>query len=306
MSSTIITARENRDWTLFVDWCESMRVPPLPTTPEEIADFLKEFPAAIETQGRRVRAIRKAHERAGEALSLPTGQVVTAWRKGPEAVELHRALAQLPKYRHRRGFQIALRGRRDGWLLVLIGYLGLTRNQARELHQSQVGLFPRLSINSEPIPKTEPAAECPACAVTRWLRVAGAASFGWWNEVKETVSPVGVDEHHHDCAVGLDGAWRQAETLLPSIDRHGWVTTSPMSTRAISTVIARRQMFGEISEIQSRPRPVATGRFAHASSNELADAYDDVDQRAAALLLRLKEVVGEADDMIDHLRGFAS
>ena len=45
-----------------------------------------------------------------------------------------------------------------------------------------------------------------------------------------------------------------------------------------------------------------SGRYADATMNELAAAYDDVDQRAAALLLRLREIVGEGDEMLDHLK----
>jgi hypothetical protein len=297
-------SREMRDWELFIDWCDSMDAVALPATAETISAFLTAFPAAIQTHGRRVETIRRAHERAGEPFAVPAAQRVSAFREGPEWTTLSRALAQVPKYRHRNGFHVALRGRRDGWLLVLIGQLRFSRGEARALQQTDVALFPRLTIRGEPVPKTEPAAECPACAVTRWLRVAGSASYGWWNEVKETVSPIGVDESAHDCAVGLDGSWRQAATLLPAIDRHGWVSGEPMSLRSISTVMAFRQVLGQVAEIQQSPRTIATGRFADATMTELADAYADVDQRAAALLLRLKEVVGEADDLVDHLNGF--
>lgn len=300
----VSAAQESRDWGLFVDWCASMDAESLPASAETVAGFLRAFPAPLEAQGQRVRAIRKAHGRAGAPLSLPTTQRPTLIREGAQWAPLPRALAQLPTFQHRKNFQTALRARRDGWLLVLTGVVGLSRNDAREVAQTDVVLFPRLTIKGVPIPKAEPAAECPACAVARWLRVAGAASFGWWNEVKELVSPVGVDESLHDCLVGLDGAWRQAATLLPAIDRHGWVAGGPMSTRAISTTMAYRQSLGSVAEISRRTPTVATGRFANATTNELADAYDDVDQRAAALLLRLKEIVGETDDLLSHIKSF--
>lgn len=300
----VSTAQESRDWSLFVDWCASTDADPIPASTTTVSGFLEAFPAPIDAQGRRVRAIRKAHERAGAPLALPTSQWPSVMREGARWAPLPRALAQLPTFQHRKNFQTALRARRDGWLLVLTGVVGLSRHQAREIVQQDVVLFPQLAIKGIPIPKTDPAAECPACAVTRWLRVAGAASFGWWIEIKELVSPEGVDEALHDCLVGLDGAWRTATTLLPAIDRHGWVAGDPMSTRAISSTMAYRQSLGTVAEISRRAPTVVTGRFANATMNELADAYDDVDQRAAALLLRLNEIVGETDDLLSHLKSF--
>jgi len=291
------SARESRDWALFTDWCESMGVVPLPSPPEAISDFLAALPAPIEAQGRRVRAIRRAHERAHVPFELPDSQA-TALRAGAQWASVSRALAQVPKYHHPKGFQEAVRGRRDGWLMVLVGTLGLTRNEARMLAQEEIELFPQLCIKGRPVLRDGSPDECPKCAVTRWLRIAGAASFGFWNEVKETVSPVGVDPGAHDCATGLDGVWRQANTLLPAVDRHGWVTADPMSARSVSATMAARQTLGPVAELTVYPsRPPVTGRFADATMNELADAYSDVDERAAAVMLRIKEL----DEMLAEL-----
>lgn len=299
-------SREARDWSLFVDWCESMETPPVPATAELVADFLAAFPAPLEAQGRRVKAIRRAHERSGAPLALPTAEPVRAFREGAKWASVTRVLAEVPKYHHPKNFQAALRGRRDGWLIVLIGVLGLSRQAARYLDQSDIVLFPRLTIKDKPIARTGPPSECPACAVTRWLRVAGEASSGWSDTVKRIVSPIGLDESAHDCAVGLDGSWRQASTLLPGVDRHGWVSPEPMSTRAISAAIAFRQALSGVTESRQHLSPPATGRFAEATLNELADAYDDVNQRAAAALLRLNEILEESNEMLDHIKSFAS
>lgn len=303
---TTAAVRETRDWGLFADWSRSFGRDPLPTSAELVGEFLAAFPAALETQGRRVRAIRRAHERAGLPLELPGSDSTRAFRTGTRWATVPQALAQVPKYQHRKNMARALRGRRDGWLIVLIGVLGLTREQARSVHQRDVVLFPTLSVLERPVPRAASPDECAACAVTRWLRVAGAASFGWWNDIKDAVSPDGVEETDHDCLTGLDGTWRQAETLLPAVDRHGWVTAVPMSARAISSVTAERQTPGQTAELPRWQPTVATGRFAAASLREVADAYDEVDQRAAAALLRLKEIVGESDEMLDHIKSFAS
>lgn len=294
--------QETRDWELFVDWCASMDdTAPLPTTADTIADFLAAFPAPIEAQGRRVRAIRRAHARAGELLALPSAPRPSALREGAPWASVNRALAQVVKYCHPKNRPVAIRGRRDGWLIVLIGTLGLTRNEARDLVQEDVQLHPRITIKAKPVPKIQPADECPACAVTRWLRIAGDASFGFWSEVQRTISPTDVNEQIHDCQTGLDGLWRKANTLLPAVDRHGWVSADPMSARAISATMARRQTLGEIAKIAAYAIP-SGGRFHNATMDEMADAAVDADQKAAAALLRSKVLVDDLVNMLDHLK----
>jgi hypothetical protein len=295
--------REAQNWALYSDWCASVGAPALPTTAGAIAEFLAAFPAPIEEQGRRVRAIRRAHESAGATLVLPTTEKPSALRNGGSWTSVPRALAQVPKYHHPKGIEAAIRGRRDGWLLVLVGVLGLSRNDARLLGQDDVEVFPRLTIKNLAVPRNEPPAECPACAVTRWFRIAGAASFGFWKDVQAVVTPVGVDEAEHDCATGLDGLWRQADTLLPAVDRHGWVSSEPMSTRAVSAAMARRQTLGPVATIAER-KILTGGRYDDATMDELADAYDDVDRRVAAALLQIQAVVGEGSELLEHLKDF--
>lgn len=298
------TSQESRDWDLFVDWCSSMDLPSLPADADTVAEFLHAFPTSNRAQGRRVKAIRKHHQAAGLTLDLPTGSAPSAWRSGGGWATLPQALAQLPVYRHPKGLPMALRGRRDAWLLILVGVLGLSRSTARDLPESAVVLFPQLTIAGGLVRPSDPPAECPSCAVSRWLRVAGAASFGWRQDIIEAISPVGNPLGVHDCRAGLDGAWRRASTLLPSIDRHGWVSADAMSVRAISATMALRQVRGE-RDLPEQPVAVrSSGRFARATMNELADAYDDVDERAAALLLRLKEIVGEGDEMLDRIKSY--
>lgn len=300
------SSQEARDWSLFSDWCESRDLSSLPTNAETIATFLSAFPTTIAAQGRRVRAIRRAHELAREHLDLPGHERPRALRDGDEWAPLPRALAQLTPYQHPKNFEVALRARRDGWLLVLIGLVGISREAARRTVGDDVRLLGGISVRDVDVPRAEPAGECPACAVTRWLRIATPAIYGFQTEIKEAVSPLGVHEGDHDCTTPLyDGTWRTLATLLPAIDRHGWVTSDPMSTRAISTTMRLRQTPGQTSTTSSRiVYPVATGRFADASTQDLADAYTDVDERAAALLLRLEQLVGEADDMQEQINSY--
>ncbi|WP_311245310.1 MULTISPECIES: hypothetical protein [unclassified Microbacterium] len=293
-------SREAREWALFLDWCTSTKAPALPTTSDTIAAFLAAFPASLDAQGHRVRTIRRAHARAGEPLELPSTPPRSALQSGDGWASLPDALANLSPYQHRKYFAQAMRARRDGWLLVLIGVVGLSRAEARSVMQAEVTLFPSLSIRDVPIPKSDPAAACAACAVTRWLRIVGAASRHWWTDVKESVTP-DQDQLSHDCRSSLDGVWREAETLLPAIDQYGHVTSDPMSPKSITAVMKRRQRVGGSVDRDQVIRTVSTGRFARATPNELADAYDDVDAQLAAVLLRSAQILQESDEMLDRI-----
>ena len=97
-----------------------------------------------------------------------------------------------------------------------------------------------------------------------------------------------------------------ARVLAQCLDQHGHVAGEPMGPRSISATIAFRQTLGDVTEIgHTVPTFVPTGCFANATMSELADAYDDVDEQAAALLLRLKEIVGETDDMLNHIKNYS-
>lgn len=292
--------REQREWTLFTDWCSSMSVSSLPAASETVAQFLAAFPASMDAHGHRVRTIRRAHERAGVAFDIPSPPH-TALQIGDEWAPLPEALSNLQPYQHPKYVPAAVRARRDGWLLVIIGFAGLTREEAQVVAETDVSLFPRLAVRGVDIPRASSPDECCACAVTRWLRVVYLASWGQRTELVETVSP-GQDQTAHDCRVGLDGTWRKAKTLLPSINQYGHVLAEPLSLRSITTIMKRRQRVRRDRDLgDQKIRTVATGRFAQATPNELADAYDDVDQQLAAILLRSTQILQESDEMLERI-----
>ncbi|ROR76036.1 hypothetical protein SAMN06295974_3817 [Plantibacter flavus] len=295
---TQLTSREARDWELFVDWCVSMSLAPLPTSGATTEAFLEAFPAAAATQIRRRRVIHKQNSAVGVASEAP---VSSALRHGDGWASVSRALAQVPKYHYPTGFQEAVRGRRDGWLIVLVGVLGMNRQQAVDVTTDDVTVSPHLSICGQAVERSESADECAACAVTRWLRVVGDLT-PWFNKaaITRVVSPIGVEQSSHDCGVDVDRAWKDATTLLPSINRHGHPVDSPLSLRSISATMARRQQFGEVATIQEYT--VRTGgRFANATSSELAAAQDDVDARLDEMSAWLKALLAETTETLDHL-----
>ena len=60
-----IPVRYRHDWMLFADWCAAADHRSVPATPKTLALFLREHPAAIATQRRRLSAINAVHTRHG-------------------------------------------------------------------------------------------------------------------------------------------------------------------------------------------------------------------------------------------------
>lgn len=262
------------DWLLFVDWCSVIGRRSLPATERDIQDFLAAVPGA---QLRRLRAIRRAHEQARLTPPAPAARTAPLLRHGEEWARIPHALAQLPTLRYPEG----LRGRRDGWLMILVGELGLTRQEA-------------LTYREVPaVERCEPAASCPACVVSRWLRVVGPAYLGDRHVVRDLLDPRGADLAAHDCEVPLDDGWRQAPTLLPAIDQHGWVNMyRPISLTAVSTIAKQRQV-----PAGDPPGPVPVtepiGRFRDALDAELMAAFNEVDATLAAMIAQTEAALRE-------------
>jgi hypothetical protein len=287
----------NADWDLFVDWCLASDVDAVPAGRSLVEAFLNDAPAAASTQLRRVQSIRRALEDAGYVLDIPVVATASTVRTGEGWGDLGRSLAQLPKFRT----PIGLRGRRDGWLLVLIVGLGMSRRQSLAVEETDVELFPALTVCGKTIERAQVAEECAACAVTRWLRVIGPASQGWRSDVNEILNARDVDIDLHDCATGLDGMWRRATVLTPAIDRHGWVSTAaPLSKVAVSSIMAARQRLAGMPE-RLITRALDTGRYKDATSAELADALDDVDERMDEWLAKTNAMLNDTEGMLGRM-----
>ncbi|QNE48662.1 hypothetical protein F1C58_16525 (plasmid) [Glaciihabitans sp. INWT7] len=296
MSATVVL---DRDWELFSDWCTAAETSPLPATAETVEAFLRAVPGRPSTARRRLRAIRRAHQDMRVQLPVQLPGRSSTVRSGEEWVSIERALAQIPTLR----FPIGLRGRRDAWLLTLIGVLGLTRRESMELIADDIELFPVIRIANRPVPRSDVPAECPACAVTRWLRVVGAASRGHRSEVQGLLNPLGVDDEVHDCGVGLDGSWREADCLTVAVDRRGWIASGkPLSSTSVSAIMKARQLPAG-DPLRGFSLAPATGRFKDASSAELASAYDEIDVRLSELLARAEAAVSAGADVLHEIEG---
>lgn len=294
-----MSATEARDWVLYQEWCESWGRDPLHVDEAAIEDFLQAFPAAHSTQLNRIRAIRHGLGSHGVDLHLsdrtPTSTLI---RTGDRYAPVADALAQLPLARRVAG----LRGRRDAWLLVLIGVLQLSRRETHAIAAPDIDLSTGIRVRGQFIPTGPDTLTCPACAVTRWLRVAGIYGVGFRTYALGLVDAQAALTDEHDCEQPVDDEWLSAPQLLPAIDQHGWFRDAPLSMRSISAVSARVQMRTGVVEQAWKPFE-ATGRFKDATSAELVVAQDEVDARAAELLQRSGALLGDLAGLLGGIGG---
>lgn len=297
----MVCATERRDWALFADWCASWGRDPAAADRSTVDEFLAAFPVAPKTQVNRDRAIRNELRRLGRTLEprmpgKPTAQSLI--RTGARYAPVDVALTQLPRTRRVTG----LRGRRDAWLLVLIGVLRLTRRETQAIAADDVDLSAGIRVRGQFVPTGPDPLTCPACAVTRWLRVAGVYGVGFRTYAFELVDPESALTDEHDCETPVDDEWLSAPQLLPAIDQHGWFRDAPLSMRSISAISARVQV--RTGAVAQAWEPFeATGRFKDATSAELVEAQDAVDARAAELLQRSKALLGDMAGLLDGIGG---
>lgn len=284
---------ELRDWKLYEDWCASWGLDTAPADEHTLLRFVHELPAAPVTVQNRLRAIRRELSRRGYQMTAPPRPPAqTLIRTGEPYASTEEALAQLPRARRVAG----LRGRRDAWLLILIGVLELTRRQCHDISAERIDLSAGIRVHGRFIPTGNDTATCPACAVTRWLRVIGEYGVGFRTYAFQLLDPQVALTDAHDCEDPVGDDWKTAPQLLPAIDQHGWVRDSaPLSMRSISAVSARVQRFTGARET-AFARTVATGRFKDATSAELVAAQDDAYDEADRLLERSKRLLAQMEN----------
>ncbi|QKS12730.1 hypothetical protein HUN58_15010 [Curtobacterium sp. Csp1] len=189
-------------WGRFVAWCEAAGHESLPATAATIEQFLTLFPGSASTQRLRRRAIRGHHLEAGLPDPIPVVEA-RVWPRpeAPDQAAVGEVLAVIPKYR----YPIGLRGRRDAFLIVLLGVLHLTREQARTITPADVAVTSIIRIRGHVPPSTDDPVSCAACAVTRWLRVVGPAWTGFRGDVVRLLDPTKGNLDRHDCEQPLPG-----------------------------------------------------------------------------------------------------
>ncbi|WP_345376677.1 hypothetical protein [Frondihabitans cladoniiphilus] len=277
-------------WSRFEAWCSAWGRSALPASPETIDEFLELFPGSRSQQRLRRQAIARAHAAAGESSPVTPAATPTVWHEDPKLADVERALAEIPKYRH----PVGLRGRRDAFLIVLTGYLRLSRSQARSVSVDDIELTSILKIRGRVIPIGNKPVTCMACAVTRWLRVVGNSYRGHRRETYQLLDPTRADLEDHDCHVEVEEDWRVADQLLLPLDAHGWARPGvPLSKGAITRVLpARRRASGFVEMVGPRTRRAT--RFNKLTVAETYKAAGELEEKVAAAAARAAEAVAQA------------
>jgi hypothetical protein len=303
-SVSAATARAlDREWDLFADWCESWDLGPLPATPEIVERFLHDLPGAPSTRAQRVRAIRARHAAAGFPLMLerPGPPPAVLWRPDDTRLDARAAMAQQPRYR----FPIGMRGRRDAFLILLAGELGMTRAQIHTLTPDQVRLEGDLTmVGDTGLGWEADPRRCPACVARRWLQVVAVLLVGRdRGATRELLDVRRATSEEHDCQNHVAQGWRQASHLATSIDQWGWVPVDAiLSSRTLTTIMGPLRVRTDTVEDVASTRSDG-GQFRSLTSAELAEKQDEVLDEVEALNLRIRQLLDEAGDVDSILRG---
>ncbi len=202
-------------------------------------------------------------------------------------------LAAIPKYR----YPVGLRGRRDAFLIVVLGVLHLTREQARTITPADVAVTSIIRIRGHVVPSTDDPAACAACAVTRWLRIVGPVWTGFRGDVIRLLDPTRGNLDRHDCEQPVPGEWRQAEQLLLPLDVHGWARTGvSLSGRSMTSIIPSRHAAAADGPIVETLGVVAR-RPSRFDALTLQETYTELGSTDAAVddaLTRLAAILNDA------------
>ncbi|MCG2624452.1 hypothetical protein LVY72_21420 [Arthrobacter sp. I2-34] len=293
----------SRQWSLFRDWCTAAGLDPLPTTAEAIAQFLREVPAAPATQAKRVQTIRRIHREAGAVLALPEPVAGRPWREGEGWLDLAGTLACCPVD----GWTQGLAGRRDAFLAVLAGACGFTREQARAVVPADIrpDRDTGWMIRDVPLERTADPVGCPACAAARWLEVLGRLDGRGRASAQSCLT--GYRPGGHDCLEPPAPAALEVPTLLPAIDRYGWLADwAPLTARSISAILAYRQDASRQPAVDHGP-PEREGErredYQRASMQELAEILDVLERKADEALRASDAVIADTHSMLGRIRG---
>ncbi|OLL16101.1 MULTISPECIES: hypothetical protein [unclassified Rhodococcus (in: high G+C Gram-positive bacteria)] len=316
-----IPARYRHDWVLFADWCTATDHRPIPASPDTLALFLREHPAAPATQRRRVSVINTVHTRRGHP---PPGRSETVRRRLDAAraarhdrltpLLLHKA-AELPTT----GWPSGLFGRRDALMLVLAAtgmpFAQLARLRRGDIHLD-AGTLVAATDGGERycVPPESAAAQRAAGVYYRWAEILAFLDTYPNTDLlaQHLTDPVEV-EH-------VPLTERQARRpLLSPIDRWGHLPLMPQSMTAQSVAtIVRDHLSGRVRARAPLPlrkqrdqdeestvwieseidldshyyeRGIAARRSARDSLDGLPDILDEIEARADALLEDLLTVL---------------
>ncbi|MFD9663486.1 hypothetical protein ACFWAY_17960 [Rhodococcus sp. NPDC059968] len=318
-----LSARDRHAWALFADWCAATDQPQIPATPQQLARFLYDNPAAPATQRRRVSVINTVHRRQGHPVPGSSEEIrralntTRAARRERISGLVAERITQIPVT----GWPAGLFGRRDAIILVLtaarVGFEQIARLRRRDITVTGDNDASLLTVDGDRI-------ILPALPVSSGIAV--AAVYRRWTEV------LGFLDRNHGAIrpladylkaggdlSGFDAAYLADDRpLLTSINRWGHtpLVPAPLTARAI-TAITQAHLSGRPPAHTLPPRRsasapttsptesdqaldphyyergIAARHNAHEGLSDVTALLDDIEDRADQLLA---EMLGILDD----------
>ncbi|MEO9330379.1 hypothetical protein [Gordonia aurantiaca] len=316
----VVPTRYRHDWALFADWCLAADHSPIPADPDTLARFVHEHPAAIATQRRRLSAINAVHTRHGYPAPGRTEEVRRRLDTA-RATRLER-LAQLLLQRAlelpHTGWPSGLFGRRDALLLVLAS-TGMSFTDIARLRRRSITIRDDILVATTAtgqhfrVPPNPETGDNPTVVIYR--RWAQAQAF------LDLYPGTHLLRHHlanpKEIVTDPLDAEQARQPLLCPIDRWGHLPHArQMTAQSVSTlvrahlsgraplrttltvdVLDETDLWGE-PEVDLDPtyyeRGTAARRRDHEALDDLAEAFDEIDRRAEALL---NELLGALEEL---------
>lgn len=312
-----IPARYRHDWMLFADWCAAADHRSVPATPKTLALFLREHPAAVATQRRRLSAINAVHTRHGYPAP---GRTETVRRhldtaRASRLDRLGRLLLQRAAELPTTGWPSGLFGRRDALLLVLAAtgmtFTDLTRLRRRDIRLDEDILVVTTRAGERfRLPSDPETGDNPAVGIyRRWAEIqAFLDRYPGTHLLRQHLTdPIDI------IADPLD-AERARQPLLCPIDRWGHLPHAQSMTPQSVSVLVRAHLSGRVPMRKALPVPrrddadvwvepeidldpgyydrgTAARRRDYETLKGLADVFDEIEARTDSLLKELMGVV---------------
>lgn len=314
-----VPARYRHDWALFADWCAAADHRPIPATPETLALFLHEHPAAPATQRRRLSAINAVH--TGHGYPAP-GRTETVRRhldaaRAQRLDRLGRLLIQRAVELPSTGWPSGLFGRRDALLLVLaaagMSFTDIVRLRRRDVRVEGNALVVTTSAGERiRLPPDLETGDNPAAAIYhRWAEIQAFLDLYPGTHL--------LRQHLTDSVEIVTDPLATQQTrqpLLCPIDRWGHLPhAQPMTPQSVSALV-RAHLAGRAPIRRALPVPrqddtgapveadvifdcgyyergIAARRRDHEALEDLTDVFGDIEQRADALLDELLAILEE-------------